>query len=129
MYSVFLETVINILKSKIIYLQDKFTELDAVIENIEGDYIIRPSFNFGVDELTTNLRETEVDCIFTLQIFSPHDSNFDIVELATAIKKNIYMITGQTINDKLFLIKTVDLIKTSDSAFRSINVQFRVNIL
>lgn len=129
MYSVYLETVINILKSKINYLQDKFTELDAVIENVEGDYIIRPSFNFGVDELTTNLRQTEIDCVFTLQIFSNHNSNFDIVELATAIKKNIYMITGKVINNKLFLIKTVDLIKNYDSNYRSINIQFKVNIL
>lgn len=129
MYNTYLNIITTKLIEKINYLDGKFTEIDAVIEDIPGEFIIRPSFNFGLDTEFSNLRNIESDVIFTLQIFCPHNSNFDITSLASALKKNIYMITGQTIEDKLFLIRTIDLIKNDDSAFRSINVQITVNIL
>lgn len=129
MYNTYLNIITTKLIEKINYLDGKFTEIDAVIEDIPGEFIIRPSFNFGLDTEFSNLRNIETDVIFTLQIFCPHNSNFDITSLASALKKNIYMITGQTIEDKLFLIRTIDLIKNDDSAFRSINVQITVNIL
>lgn len=129
MYNTYLNIITEKLIEKINYLEGKFTEIDAVIEDIPGEFVIRPSFNFGLDEQFSNLRNIETDVIFTLQIFCPHNSNFDITGLASALKKNIYMITGQTIEDKLFLIRTIDLIKNDDSAFKSINVQITVNIL
>lgn len=129
MYNTYLNIITTKLIEKLNYLDGKFTEIDAVIEDIPGEFIIRPSFNFGLDTEFSNLRNIETDVIFTLQIFCPHNSNFDITSLASALKKNIYMITGQTVENKLFLIRTIDLIKNDDSAFRSINVQITVNIL
>lgn len=129
MYNTYLNIITTKLIEKINYLEGKFTEIDAIIEDIPGEFIIRPSFNFGLDTQFSNLRNIETDVIFTLQIFCPHNSNFDITSLASALKKNIYMIAGQVIEDKLFLIRTIDLIKNDDSAFKSINVQITVNIL
>jgi hypothetical protein len=129
MYNTYLNIITEKLIEKINYLEGKFTEIDAVIEDIPDEFIIRPSFNFGLDTQFSNLRNIETDVIFTLQIFCPHNSNFDITSLASALKKNIYMIAGQVIEDKLFLIRTIDLIKNDDSAFKSINVQITVNIL
>lgn len=129
MYITYLTEIFNKLKLSLPELESHIVPIDTVIDKIENEYVIRPAFNFGVDNVFSNLRYLETDCIFTFQIFKAHDSSTDIVALATAIKKEIYKIASVRIDDALFVIKRVSLTKSQDSDFDEVSIQIIVNIL
>lgn len=131
MYITFLEYLTDKLDE---YLQGEniyqhIVPIDTQIDVIQDEYVIRPAYNYGVDNAYSNLRNTENDVIFTYQFFCNHNDLTNVEPLALAFKSYLISLPAITLEDKIYIINNVNLIKNRDSAYSSISVQFLVNIL
>jgi hypothetical protein len=95
--------MINQIKEKLPDIASHIVPQNTVIKSIKNDYCLRPAFNFGVDNMFSNLRNLESDAVFTLQIFKGHESNTDLETLASQIKHLIYNLPGTTIDREYLL--------------------------
>jgi hypothetical protein len=129
MYIKFLSKLWEELTSSLPELNGHLVPLNAVIENVENEFVVRPAFNFGVDNIFSNLRNLEIDAVFTFQIFKAHDSNFSILNLSQEFKKVLNSLPCIQIDNAQFIIKNVNLIlQNNPSDFQNVSVQISVNI-
>ena len=121
-YNEFIETIFNYLPSD---LKDKFLGIDQILEEIPTDkeFVIRPTFNFGISSQYTNLIEVENDVIISLQLFASHSSNVDLVEQSERLYKVLKEIPELRSLNFYWRIDRIDKIKNYDSKYKGISLQ------